>query len=50
MATITAPSVGPMDAPITASESAAIEVHDLVRQFGSFTAVDHLTFTFNKQE
>jgi ABC-2 type transport system ATP-binding protein len=30
--------------------SKAIEVHDLVRQFGKFTAVDHISFEVNRGE
>ncbi|MGI8855099.1 MAG: ABC transporter ATP-binding protein [Thermomicrobiales bacterium] len=44
MATITAPATGTTDDALVASAPPAIEVHDLVRQFGAFTAVDHLSF------
>jgi ABC-2 type transport system ATP-binding protein len=37
--------------PIEASpDEAAVEVHDLVRMFGAFTAVDHVTFTVKRGE
>jgi ABC-2 type transport system ATP-binding protein len=32
------------------SSSAAIETHELTKQFGSFTAVDHISFTVGKGE
>ncbi len=44
MATVIAPTTGTTDDAIIASAPAAIEVRDLVRQFGPFTAVDHLSF------
>jgi ABC-2 type transport system ATP-binding protein len=47
---MTAPTIGTMDEPISASDSTAIEVRDLVRQFGSFTAVDHLSFAVRHGE
>jgi ABC-2 type transport system ATP-binding protein len=37
--------------PVEASpDEAAVEVHDLVRMFGAFTAVDHVTFTVKRGE
>ncbi len=36
--------------PQEANGSAVVEVHDLVRKFGSFTAVDHLSFEVRQGE
>jgi len=36
--------------PTAAASAAAIEVHDLVRRFGSFTAVDHVSFSVRRGE
>ena len=36
--------------PLSASGGAAITVTDLVRRFGSFTAVDHVSFAVNRGE
>src|SRR4029077_18223907 len=32
------------------AEGAAVEVHDLVRKFGAFTAVDHVSFEVRRGE
>ncbi|MGP0090714.1 MAG: ATP-binding cassette domain-containing protein [Xanthobacteraceae bacterium] len=37
-------------APKRADGAAAVEVHDLVRQFGAFTAVDHVSFDVQRGE
>jgi ABC-2 type transport system ATP-binding protein len=37
-------------APKRVDGAAAVEVHDLVRQFGSFTAVDHVSFDVQRGE
>ncbi len=40
-----------LDRPIeTGEDEPAIEVHELVRQFGSFTAVDHISFEVHRGE
>ncbi len=40
-----------LDRPIeTGEDEPAIEVHDLVRQFGAFTAVDHISFEVHRGE
>ncbi|HEY8292152.1 MAG TPA: ATP-binding cassette domain-containing protein [Thermomicrobiales bacterium] len=50
MATIIAPAPAFLDTTITQATPPAIEVRDLVRQFGDFTAVDHLSFSVRPGE
>jgi ABC-2 type transport system ATP-binding protein len=51
MATVTLPDVPAVaPRPSIASPPAAIEVRDLVKRFGDFTAVDHLTFAVRPGE
>ncbi|MGI8690323.1 MAG: ATP-binding cassette domain-containing protein [Thermomicrobiales bacterium] len=50
MATITAPAPAFLDTSIMQATPPAIEVRDLVRRFGEFTAVDHLSFAVRPGE
>jgi ABC-2 type transport system ATP-binding protein len=50
VATITAPAPTLLDTTGTHAPPPAIEVRDLVRQFGAFTAVDHLSFAVRPGE
>jgi ABC-2 type transport system ATP-binding protein len=43
--TVTAPALSATLPRVEPGAALAIEVHDLVRQFGSFTAVDHVSFS-----
>jgi ABC-2 type transport system ATP-binding protein len=46
----TPPPVELLGAPARPSEGPPIEVHDLVRRFGSFVAVDHISFAVQRGE
>jgi ABC-2 type transport system ATP-binding protein len=50
VATITAPAPTLLDTTGTQAAPPAIEVRDLVRRFGAFTAVDHLSFAVRPGE
>ena len=47
---VTLPALSPTQATVPSQREVVIEVHDLVRKFGAFTAVDHVSFEVNRGE
>ena len=47
---VTLPALSPTQATVPSQREVVIEVHDLVRKFGAFTAVDHVSFEVKRGE
>ena len=47
---VTLPALSPTQATVPSQREVVIEVHDLVRKFGTFTAVDHVSFEVKRGE
>ena len=47
---VTLPALSPSQPPVPSQREVVIEVHDLVRKFGAFTAVDHVSFEVKRGE
>ena len=47
---VTLPALSPTQATVLSQREVVIEVHDLVRKFGTFTAVDHVSFEVKRGE
>jgi ABC-2 type transport system ATP-binding protein len=47
---VTLPALSPTQTTVPSQREVVIEVHDLVRKFGAFTAVDHVSFEVKRGE